>query len=307
MLVVAFVGVAILAAVAVVWRQRDDVSAAFARLSTAAILGSLAAGLGAGYATMLCWRTLLADLGARLALPAAGRVYFLGQLGKYVPGSVWSVLAQMELGRDYAVRRTTSAAAGTLLLVLAATCGLAVAVAILPFAGLAGLDQFRWLAAAAIPLLVLLHPGVQQWLVRLAGRILRRRIELPRMSGRGIALATGWILLAWLLFGVHLHLLVVSACGCSDHSLLLSTGVFALAWVSGFLVVIAPAGAGVREGVLVFGLAATLDPAAALVVALVSRVLVTGSDLALAAVAVAGARRHARPPTIDGSSRKRGA
>lgn len=303
---VVFVSIAVAAAVAVVWVRRDDVADALQRLSTGAVLGSLAAGAGASYATMLCWRSLLAGLGARLPLPAAGRVFFLGQLGKYVPGSVWAVLAQMELGRDYAVRRASSAAAGTLLLVLAAASGFAVAVAILPFADVAGLEQFRWIAFGAAPLLGLLHPGVQQWLARLASKIIRRPIDLPRMSVRGIAMATVWILVAWALFGVHLHLLVVSACGCTDHSLLLSTGVFALAWVSGFLVVIAPAGAGVREGVLVLGLAATLDPAAALLVALVSRVLVTGSDLGLAALAAAGARRHSPPPTIEGTATKRG-
>jgi len=303
----AFVSIAVVAAIAFVWGRREDVADAIARLSAAAVVGSLAAAVAASYATMLAWRALLADLGARLPLPAAGRVFFLGQLGKYVPGSVWAVLAQMELGRDYAVRRTSSAAAGTLLLALAATTGVALAVAMLPFVGIAGLGQYRWVAIGALPLLALLHPSVQQWLVRLGARILRRPIELPRMSARGIARATAWITVAWVLFGVHLHLLVGSTCGCSDQSLFLSTGVFALAWVTGFLVVIAPAGAGVREGVLVLGLGATLDPAAALLVALVSRALVTVSDLGLAAVAVAGARRHSRPPTIEGTSTKRGA
>lgn len=304
---VSFVAIATVAAALFLWARREDVVDALSRLSVGAVLGALAAGTAASYATMLSWRALLAGLGATLPLPAAGRVFFLGQLGKYLPGSIWAVLAQIELGRDYAVRRTTSAAAASLLLVLAATSAAAVSVAVLPFADVAGLGRFRWLALAAIPLLALLHPGLQQRLVSLAGRILRRQIDVPRMSARGIAVGTGWILVAWVLFGVHLDLLVGSACACGDPSLLVSTAVFTLAWVSGFLVVIAPAGAGVREAVLVLGLAATLDAPAALLVALVSRVLVTLSDLGLAALGAVGARRRSGPPTIMDTSTKRGA
>ena len=35
--------------------------------------------------------------------PTASRIYLLGQLGKYLPGSVWALLAQAELGRAVGV------------------------------------------------------------------------------------------------------------------------------------------------------------------------------------------------------------
>lgn len=289
----AFVAIGVAAAVTVIWLRRDEVLEALSRLSVAATLGSLVAGTAASAATMLAWRALLVDFGTPLRLGAAGRVFFLGQLGKYLPGSVWPVVAQMELGREYGVRRATSAAAATLLLVLATVSGAGLAVAILPLASDGLLAEYRWIAIAAIPLLTLLHPPIQQWLAALAGRLIRRRLELARTSARGMAIAAGWMLTGWALFGLHLHLLVASTCGCDEASLLANTGVFALAWVSGFLFFIAPAGAGVREGVLVLGLAAVLNPAAALLVALVSRVLLTVTDLALAAAGAVGGRRPA--------------
>ena len=39
-------------------------------------------------ASLLGWRSMLAGLGTPLPLATAARIYFLGQLGKYVPGSV---------------------------------------------------------------------------------------------------------------------------------------------------------------------------------------------------------------------------
>ena len=51
----------------------------------------------------------------------------------------------------------------------------------------------------------------------------------------------------WLLLGVHAWILLRQIVPGSSISWPLATGVFALAWLVGFLVVLAPAGAGVRE------------------------------------------------------------
>jgi len=301
-LTVLFVAAGVAAAAVFVWLRRDEVGDALSRLSVLASLGALLAGLGATVLTMLAWRAAVIDFGTRLPLRAAGRVFFLGQLGKYLPGSVWPVLAQMELGRDYGVRRASSAAAATLMLVLAAVTGTGVAVLTLPLAADGLLAEYRWVAVAAIPLLALLVPSVQQRLVRLAARVLHRPLDLPRSSARGMVLAAGWMIGAWALFGLHLHLLVASTCGCAP-SVALDVGAFALAWVAGFLFVIAPAGAGVREGVLVLGLSPVLEPGAALLVALASRVLLTVADLGLAAVGVLGAHRRGIPPEVTPAPR----
>jgi uncharacterized membrane protein YbhN (UPF0104 family) len=69
-----------------------------------------------------------------------------------------------------------------------------------------------------------------------------------------------------------------------------AAGGFALAWSVGFLAVFVPAGVGVREAALVAALAPVLDRGDALVVALISRVLMTLGDLAWAGVAVITAR-----------------
>src|SRR5215211_2415955 len=94
---------------------------------------SLAAALAAGIlATFLCWRAVLAGLGGRLPVAPGARVFFLGQLGKYLPGSLWPIMAQMELGRDHQVpERASGAAAGVFLLVVVGT-GLAVAAVTAP-------------------------------------------------------------------------------------------------------------------------------------------------------------------------------
>jgi uncharacterized membrane protein YbhN (UPF0104 family) len=72
-----------------------------------------------------------------------------------------------------------------------------------------------------------------------------------------------------------------------DAAVLRAVGGFALAWSAGFLAVLVPAGAGVREVVLVAVLVPVTGAVGAIAVALASRMLTTAGDL-LAASAAAG-------------------
>src|SRR6266571_4130769 len=83
--------------------QWPQVHAALERLDGWDVAGAAVSAIAGLGCMMLAWRALLADLGSPLPLPAAIRVMFVGQLGKYVPGAVWAVAAQVELARDYAV------------------------------------------------------------------------------------------------------------------------------------------------------------------------------------------------------------
>src|SRR5690606_35487272 len=105
----------------------DEVAAGFRELTPAMVAASLAAVLGALLGAMLTWRTLLADLGTRLPVRSAARVFFVGQLGKYIPGTVWPLIAQMEMGRDLGVPRARSAAAFFLMMPVQLATGLLVA------------------------------------------------------------------------------------------------------------------------------------------------------------------------------------
>lgn len=243
---------------------------------------------------MLAWRALLGDLGARLPIAVAARVMFLGQLGKYLPGSVWAFVAQVELARDRDVPRSRGVTATVLAILVTVTVNLAVAAATLPLSSADAARQWWWALAAAPLLMAALHPRVVTRLVRAAQRGAHRFVSLSsaeseRVSGRGMAAAVGWSVLAWLPLGTHMWVLMAGVDG-RGGGFALAAGAYALAWTLGILVVFVPAGLGVRELVLVVALAPVLDPGAALVVAALSRLVMTGADLLLAGAVLAAAR-----------------
>jgi glycosyltransferase 2 family protein len=264
-------------------REWSGVRSALVDIGPLAAVGALAAILVAMLAAMQIWRVLLAALGSPLPLRAAARVVFVGQLGKYLPGSVWPVLAQMELGTAHRVPRTRSATASVLTMLVSLLGGLLTALVTLPF--VAGATPYRWAFLAAPVLLAALHPKVLNPILnKLLALAKRPPLERP-LTGRAITLALGWSLASWVLYGLQIWLLAARLGATDGTVVLLAAGGFAFAWSVGFLVVFAPAGAGVREVLLVALLGPVVGTGGATAIALVSRVLMTVGDLATAAVA----------------------
>ncbi|MBK5307387.1 MAG: flippase-like domain-containing protein [Frankiaceae bacterium] len=277
---VAFLVAVVVVLVLAVRRQGDGLGDALARTGVAAALGSLLAVLVGLFASAMVWRSLLADLGSPLPVRTALHVFFLGQLGKYLPGSVFAVAAQMQLGRTQGVPRSRVGAASLMFMGVLVATGLLVASAALPLTSPDALQQYFWVLAVLPVGLACLAPAVLTRIVATGLRVLRREpLERP-LSWRGVGTAVGWALAMWAAYGVHLLVLLLPQHTSGSAALpLLSLGGYALAWTVGFLLLIAPAGAGLRELVLVLSLAPVLDTAPATAVAIVSRGVMTLGDL----------------------------
>ncbi|MGJ7440269.1 lysylphosphatidylglycerol synthase domain-containing protein [Aquipuribacter sp. MA13-6] len=296
-------GVLVLGVVVVAARW-DEVSTALATIGWGPATACLLLTTAGVVATGECWRVWLRALGGTgPTTSTAHRVFYVTQAGKYVPGSLWPVLAQAVLAARYGVPRPAMVGAATLFLLLHTVTG-AVVGAVGVGATLA--SQWGWLVVPVVVggVVVLLPPVLGRLLHALA----RWRPALATASpgwaatGRAVAL----MLLAWVCYGTATWLLL-RPLGAGVDALPLAVGGYALAWVVGFLTFAAPAGVGAREAVLVAALGPLVGVSAALSVALVSRVALTVADLGLAAAST-GVLRHGVPaprtrtgPDPDGS------
>jgi glycosyltransferase 2 family protein len=276
------------------WRQARPL---LGRLSAPVVLAAWVPVLAGIYATFRSWRAALAALGGRPPHAGAMRVFYLGQLGKYLPGTIWPAVTQMRLGRDYRVPpRASGAAFAVFMLVLVGT-GLLVGLPVVPLLGRHAVDEYRWLALV-LPLFALaLAPPVLNRAIALALRAVGRPPLPAPLSLTGVLRVAGWALVSWLCYGAHVYLLATRL-GAEGGALLWlqCTGAFAAAFASGPLLVLTPAGAGVREAALLLLLGSTVPVPVAAVIAVVSRLLFIVGDLAWAGVAVLAARRLLRPP-----------
>jgi uncharacterized membrane protein YbhN (UPF0104 family) len=232
----------------------------------------------------LAWQRILLALGGYLRAAHALRVLMLSQIAKYLPGNVAHHIGRVALARGAGV--ATDVAIGSMLLetLLVIAAG---AVASLPaFALLRRIVAQRWTAAdsvlngAAIPaafllFLVVCTLAAWYWCRRRPNPIARS----PRAFG---ALAIAWCgyCLSFVLGGSALFL-VCSAISVAPGPWMATLGVYAAAWLLGFLVPGSPAGLGVREVVLLLGLTPIYGASSAtMATGLLRLVTVAGDGLA---------------------------
>ena len=279
------------------YAERANMAAALHDLAWYSVAGAAVAVIAGLGCMMLSWRTLLADLGSPLPLRAAARILFVAQLGKYVPGSVWAMAAQVELARGHEVPRRRSASATVVAMLVTLATGLLVAAVALPLSSGAAARQYWWALALAPPALIALYPPVMGWALDRVLRLARRPPLERRVSGSGVLRAATWSLAGWAFFSVHAWLLVAGVTGKGVSVLPIAAGAYALAWSVGFVLIPFPGGVGPRELALIAALAPVMPRGSAIVVAVVSRLVMTIGDLVWAAVAFGLGRggRHPAP------------
>ena len=295
------VGIALLLPVAVfvaiaLKRNWDAIRADLGLLSPLDYLASSLAAVAGLFLLWASWLAILNGLGTRMPHRDSQTIYFAAQLGKYVPGSVWPALIQTRLGQRNGVPRSVMLTCYALWAASLCAVGGAFSALLLtdsrvqiPFAVLVGC-----VVAALLLVPVVLHdrglPQLASWLLSKSGRVLPQlRVETP--SAR---LSVAFSAATWLIFGLHAWFLA-QPLGASLSDLPLVIGAFALAFVVGVLAVPLPAGAGLREVVLVLTLGAVIGRPGAITVALISRLIMILAELLLASLTgVPGAIRWAR-------------
>lgn len=239
--------------------------------------------LGGQVFSGLLWGRVVRDLGGTsLSFREAVRVFFVANLGRYVPGKVWQVTGLAVLARRRGVPATLSGIAavvahGTSL--LAATL---VGALIFGRAGPEGEGSLLWIPAALFALTcVALLPPVFRRLVGLASR-LRLAVEWDAVRPRTVARWLGLFLIHWTIYGAAFVLLARSF-GLPGGALEVASA-FVAAYVIGYVAIFAPAGLGVREASLAALLAPMMGEGAATGLAVIARVWSTVVEIAPAAV-----------------------
>jgi glycosyltransferase 2 family protein len=266
---VAFVAVALA-------RHWPSVSVAVRSASAVWLFAGLALGMGGMLGIALVWTGELRRRAGPVPVAEGASWYFVGELAKYVPGGIWSVVGRGEMavrggiGRAQAYSATVFALGGTF--------GAAGVVALLMVPAQRGLilgDRVSERVLLVGGLALLLVAAAVLWLVR--ERLARRVRGSSAFGNVAPSLDVGPPPVRALV-GLILRSLPVWGCmGASTWALAVAFGVevpvtealFAtsLAWFAGFVVFPAPSGFGVRELVFVWALASAPPGTAALIAA----------------------------------------
>jgi hypothetical protein len=236
------------------------------------------------------WREVIGELGPRPRLGEAFRAYYIGHLGKYVPGKATVILIRAGLVRGSGASATaaTLAVFYETLSTLAVGAGLAAAILVVRFPGR------PWLILSAVGLAAVVGgptlPFVFRRLVKMTGvGRLNPGVaqEAQRLGYRTMGLA--WLALpwAWLLMGGSLWATLAavgydSPLGFADQ-LAICVAAAAIATVAGFISFL-PGGLGVREAALFELLIPWFGADAALVSTVLSRLVWLVAELLISGI-----------------------
>lgn len=266
-------------------RQWTAISDVIAHIPLASSILSFVAVLLGMIANVLSWVTLLNGLGHVVPLPRGAQIMLVGQLGKYVPGSVWAYVMQMELGRQYGIARARVLVTALYAAGIGVVASLVLGVSVVPSIA-AEQPALAWLYILLPIGLVCIHPRVMTALSNLVLKIFRRPPLEHTVGFRTIFTAVGWALISYLLYGVHLQFLVGDGAPATPWTVLMLSGALSLGFTASLIAFILPSGVGVREVVVIAVLTTMLPLAESSAIALVSRAMFTAGDLLLAGIAV---------------------
>lgn len=216
------------------------------------------------------WRHVLRLLGVRVPIGRAIAWYYVGEMGKYLPGGVWPVLGRGELARRGGVPRSRAYASVALSLGLLYLAALFVAAGFLPFSLSGGGFNGWMLFLLALPVgVIMLHHSVLGRMVAAVERLTRRSIDVEIPQWRDSLVLVARYVPTWFLVGTATWAIARSLTPDASYPRVMFATV--LSWTAGFLAVPVPAGAGIREAVLTAS--SGLDGGVAAATAIVARIL----------------------------------
>jgi uncharacterized membrane protein YbhN (UPF0104 family) len=215
------------------------------------------------------WRLVLAGWDQRLPFSRAMRVWTLSNLGRYLPGKVWSVAGLAVLAQREGVAGWSAVGAAVAMQAVAIGSGIAVAAAAVPGAlstirlGVAALIAAASIAALASPPAVALLARVTGWK------------DLRAVPIGAVLMAGVVVTVAWAGYGLAFWCLARGTLGTSSLTAAHATGVFTAGYLVGLAVIFSPGGVGARELVFIPLLTPSVGAGGAVVLTIASRILLT--------------------------------
>jgi hypothetical protein len=233
------------------------------------------------------WRRVIAGWSQQVPYWRSSRIWLVANLGRYVPGKVWSVAGLVILAQRAGVAPWAAAASAVAIQAIA----IGTAVVVVAVATPGAVSPLRLVAGMVLAggIIAVLASAKS---ARLVARVMGKETDIQPLPVTSVAQSAAMGVLAWVTHGVAFWLLA-RGLGLPDRlSVVTAIGVFPLGYVLGLLALFAPGGIGVREIVLTSLLAPTLGMGGAVALSLASRILLTLTEVVAPGVALLIARQH---------------
>ncbi|RJQ32869.1 MAG: UPF0104 family protein [Actinobacteria bacterium] len=222
-----------------------------------------------------CWKVIMHYLGQNLSIRKAVRIWYWSQAPRYIPGSIWQIFGRIHFAGKEGISKgkvLASIAIETSFLIISSFI---VFFASLPFwaKSFDYLYYGPYLLIGAAGIVFLYPPFFNKVSNFFLHRLDKTHDFKYQFSFRQVMGMFWPFLIVWLTGGIGAYFLSLSISSLQIGLLPVFIGTFAISWSIGFLFIIAPAGLGARELVIVSALGLFINRPLAIVIALFARVV----------------------------------
>ena len=234
------------------------------------------------------WNLMVRYLGATLALRKGMKVYFISNLGWYLPGKVWYAVGRAYLGQQQGVSVGVISTSVLMEMAVSLTSSAVMATLALPLVSpLLGAKSLYLGIAVLVLGLAVLHPALMKPSLTLLERLLpgpKRTINPPLKYSVMMGLLVGYLFI-WGFVGAAFFVLLNAIYPLPLAWLPTVVAIYAISWIAGFLAPFAPSGLGVREGTMILLLGQYLPVPAVTSTAILFRIWLILAEVIWAVVA----------------------
>lgn len=237
-----------------------------------------------GIQIIVVWifKYLLKIYGESCAFPEVFYSYYYPILTKYLPGKAWHQIGKVILLNQFGVSRSKSITIAFLEQIFVVYTGIIISTPLLLKIISPVWTLIILIGSTAITLLTIVY---QDRFFVLTNRVMhlfgiqKRLTFTARLHFQNVVILVLFYIIYWILLGVFFQLCIKSINPGVHIGWSTSIGAFAASWILGFIAPIAPAGIGVREGVMIFLLKNSIDAVSLLNVTIGVRLLTTLSEI----------------------------
>ena len=223
------------------------------------------------------WSKMLGYMGYRLRFFDAWHIYYIGNLGRYIPGKIWAVAGMAYMAEKAGIPATAAATAAVFAQVYSLLSSFVFFLIFLIFnvTYFSGYG-FIWIAPVffVIAVIFMFPRNLEPVLNYVLKKFGREPVRIGITPLAALKIIT-FYLLSWSFFGTAFWILITAVVGSGQVNLLFASGVWATAYAIGFLAFFVPGGLGVREGIMGLFFMNVLPVSVSIVIAGFSRLLVT--------------------------------
>lgn len=233
------------------------------------------------------WMKLLKEFGSNISFKKNLAIWWISQLGKYLPGKIWAVFGKVILSKKAGIRKSISLKCIYFELLLSIIAGILFSIIAMQFwPKNKNISIYSAFLIIGVICMVLLYSGIYSKIYNKISKRLKVENEINlNISFKSETLLLIAYIIQWSILGLAFFIYAKSIYNFPLNYYSIFAGIFCISYILGLISFFAPGGLAVREGVLIYLLNKFIPQETSIIIGITSRIWMALVEIILISVA----------------------